>query len=71
MARFYGEIKGQARTTATRRGSKSSGITAHIRGWNIGVRVEIFAVGDRDIVHIYRTSGSNAKSVDKLITEFE
>lgn len=60
MAHFYGEIEGQARTTATRCGSKDSGISAHVRGWNIGARVQCF-VNDQgeDCVSIRLTSGSN------------
>ena len=68
MSQFYAEIKGQARTTASRRGSPKSGIDGHIRGWNIGVRV--FGHVDengKDVFTIYKTSGSNGCKSDKLI----
>ena len=35
MARFYGELRGRAATTATREGSERSGLWAHVRGWDI------------------------------------
>lgn len=62
MAHFYAEIKGQ-RGPATRMGSKNSGIRAHIRGWNHGVRVEGTHYetqnGKPDSFAIFATSGSN------------
>jgi hypothetical protein len=38
MSRFYASING-AKGEATRQGSASSGIIAHPRGWELGVRV--------------------------------
>lgn len=68
MSHFYGSMKGN-RGGVSRCGSKRSGITAHIRGWNVGVRVNIF-VNDKgeDTVHIYQTKGSNGCE-DKFIKE--
>ena len=67
MSRFYASITGQAKTTATRRGSKTSGIYGHIRGWNKGVRVEGYIDKDgNDCFDIYETNGSNNPS-NKLI----
>ena len=68
MAHFYGEIEGQARTTATRIGSKNSGISAHVRGWDIGARVQCF-VNDQgeDCVSIRLTSGSNGRLQGKCL----
>lgn len=40
MARFYSSIQGN-RSEATRMGTPASGISGHIRGWNIGARVGI------------------------------
>lgn len=70
MSHFYGSILGQAKTEATRRGSKASGLTAHIRTWTEGVKIE--AVCEQpdehlwgedaeaiDHFHVYVTSGSN------------
>ncbi len=60
MSRFYGSLQGSARTEATRRGSKSSGVSAHVRGWDIGGLVEVVAApSDRDTVDFVLTGGSN------------
>jgi hypothetical protein len=68
MSHFYGEVHGQAKTPATRRGSKASGLEGHLRGWNIGVRVVLkYKEGIGDVIHIYRTSGSNNVDNDVLI----
>jgi hypothetical protein len=71
MAHFYASIQGN-RGEATRMGSKDSGITGHIRGWNVGARVDVAHVDGRDVVRIYRTLGSGARSwgSDELIAEF-
>ena len=59
MARFYGEIKG-SRGMASRMGTKNSGFYAHIRGWNIGIRVELSVDKDgNDLISVYKTGGSN------------
>jgi len=69
MARFYASISGQARTDATRRGSKATGISGHIRGWDSGIRVEgsYDASTDSDVFRVYATTGSNGHGPDRLI----
>lgn len=58
MSRFYGSIRGIARTEATRRGNKQ--IAGHIRGWDIGVRVEMsIDENGKDRITVYGTGGSN------------
>lgn len=68
MAQFYGEIQGN-RGLATRMGTKDSGMSAHIRGWDVGVRVEVQHVDGRDIIRVYSTGGSNNPSVTKVLAE--
>lgn len=58
MAQFYGEIKG-ARGETSRTGNKVSGMTAHIRGWDIGVRVVLTHENGKDRVQVYRTTGNH------------
>lgn len=70
MAHFYGSMTGQAKTTATRRGSVNSGMDAHIRGWFIGVRVCLRHVDGKDVVTVYRTTGSTPNGHDVQILEF-
>jgi len=62
VAHFYGELQGN-RGSTSRVGSKNSGMEAHIRGWNVGVKVELFHRNGRDIIRVYRTNGSSAHSV--------
>ena len=71
MAQFYGDLQGN-RGQATRMGTKSSGISGHLRGWNIGARV---FVGynedkDRDEVTISITHGSNGAGYSKGLGTF-
>ncbi len=69
MARFYGEIKGRAASKATREGDEDSGIEAHIRGYDVGVKVECFKsrISDIDVCKVYMTGGSrNPKKVMQL-----
>jgi hypothetical protein len=58
MAHFYGDLQGN-RGQTTRCGAKSSGIDAHLRGWNIGVQVTVQHEDGHDTVYVYRTCGSN------------
>lgn len=69
MAHFYASIQGN-RGEATRIGSKGSGISGHIRGWDIGARVELSHVDGRDVVRVYRTGGSTGAGGDQLIAEY-
>lgn len=60
MARFYGEVRGRSRTVASREGSEDSGLRAHLRGWDCGVKIECSVLTDgRDVIRVYRTGGSN------------
>lgn len=70
MAHFYGDIQGN-RGMATRTGSKASGMGAHVRGWDTGVKVEIVfdPLTEKDHVYVYRTGGSHDSS-SHLIAEW-
>lgn len=67
MSHFYADIEG-SRGRATRCGSQSSGIEAHPRGWNVGVRVRGY-VNDagQDEFHVYATGGSNGRGGETLL----
>jgi hypothetical protein len=69
MSRFYGEIKGAAKTIASRRGF-DGGIWSHTRGWNDGIEV-VGSVDSKgqDIFRIYKTGGSNNPHNRKLLME--
>ena len=68
MAHFYGSMQGN-RGEATRMGTKDSGFYAHIRGWDVGVRVELYynEETEKDEIFIYKTGGSNGRHSDKLL----
>ena len=68
MSQFYADIKGSAKTIATRRGGKTSGISGHIRGWESGIRVEGHYDEDLgDIFLVWQTSGSGFKGKSVLL----
>lgn len=69
MAQFYASIQGN-RGESTRIGTKSSGITGHIRGWSIGARVEVSHENGEDVIRVYKTSGSNGSKNPELIAKF-
>lgn len=72
MSRFYGDLTGQAKTTATRRGSATSGVSAHVRGWPLGIKVEAYAVNDGlDGFQVYVTAGSNGSHADLWLATVE
>lgn len=73
MSRFYADIHGQAKTVASRQGNSKSGIGGHIRGRNIGIRVEsrpmIQDGYECDCFDIYVTGGSNEdKQTERIAT---
>ena len=70
MSRFYASIQGN-RGEATRQGTSSSGIYGHIRGWDIGAKVECYvnSSGD-DVVRVYLTSGSTGDRSSKHLGDF-
>lgn len=70
MAQFRAVIRGQ-RGEASRLGSKSSGIVAHVDGWNAGVTVhaEVDMQG-RDVFTVYRTAGSNGYRTRRVLATF-
>lgn len=66
MAQFRATIEGQ-RGEASRLGSKQSGITATINGWDDGVSVRAFHRDGKDVFYVYRTAGSNGRTTSQLI----
>lgn len=62
MSHFYGEVQSESsKSAASRQGSKTSGLTAHIRGWENGILVEALHHDetDEDWFYVYKTGGSN------------
>lgn len=60
MAHFYGSMDGVGKTTRTATGTKNTGLSAHVRGWDLGVYVDLRVDADgKDVIEVYRTGGSN------------
>lgn len=72
MSHFYGSIQGN-RGEATRGGTKDSGIYGHIRGWNVGVRVDVDHDADKgqDIAVVRATGGSNGSAGEIICYIYE
>ena len=70
MAHFIGDVQGN-RGSVSRTGSKKSGITADIRGWETGVRLWITHNEDtgKDEITVFKTSGSNGNKRDEIVFE--
>ena len=56
MSRFYGSIQGD-RGAVTRTGHRT--ISAHPRGWDIGIKVEGYISTELDAFDVILTGGSN------------
>lgn len=69
MAQYRATIEGQ-RGTASRLGSKQSGMVAHVDGWHTGATVRISHVDGRDLVSVYRTGGSNRGTSEVLVAQW-
>jgi len=69
MARFKGDITG-SRGNASRLGDSKSGMSAHVRGWGLGIRIYADTDSDNpdaDGFTLYATGGSNNPSESKRI----
>jgi len=58
MAHFRGTVKGRGKTTASRLGTKDSGLVVEANGWFGGVTVEVMHVNGKDVFYVYETGGS-------------
>ena len=70
MAHFYATVTSN-RKPITKCGTKNSGMQAHIRGWDLGCKVEISHDEEtgEDWVFVYRTDGSNGQN-EEILTKF-
>lgn len=69
MSHFYGSMQGNHGET-TRQGTKKSGISTHIRGWNFGVKVIMSPGSEGDVADIYLTCGSDGAGYSKYLGSF-
>ena len=66
MSKMYASITTDAtKTEGTKRAHKSA--TAHIRGWNLGVKIIASTdENDKQIFEVFKTGGSNSSTLEKL-----
>lgn len=70
MSHFYASIQG-SRGEATRRGTKSSGMTSHTHGWHFGVKVVMRTdENGEDVADIYLTPGAEGEIYTQHIGTF-
>lgn len=72
MAQYYATVQGVRGSTATKTGTKDSGLRAHVRGWSTGARIMLSfdKAAGCDRVQVWRTAGSNSGAADVLIAEW-
>ena len=73
MARFYGLVRGRARTVATRLGNEKLGLSVRAQGWNVGVFVDcrVDKQTGKDIIYVYKTGGTNNPKLGDIIAIIE
>ena len=70
MAHFIGKVYGRSTGSASQLGTKDSGISSSVSGWNFGVTVRGFSINDEDNMYIVLTAGSNASGKSFDLGEF-
>ena len=67
MARFRAIIQGQ-RGEVSRLGSKASGLTVKVNGWNLGVEIDgAVDAADADFFEVYATPGSSPQGKETYL----
>ena len=58
MSHFYSQVTSRG-TIHTKCGDKSTGMSVHVRGWYVGVRIDLDHINGQDIITINKTGGSS------------
>lgn len=69
MAHFRGTVQG-SKGQASRLGGRPSGLRVTASGWNIGADVVMSHIDGKDVVRVYKTTGSSAVGKRELIAEY-
>lgn len=71
MAHFIAYAQGRSKTTASRLGTKRTGVTARAQGWDIGGTVEMMVDSEgRDVVVFTLTPGSTGVGWSRPVARF-
>ena len=72
MAHFCLKADGRPERPYTMSGSKESGISVHLGGWNIGIKVKFWhdEIANQDYVDIHLTDGGTTQTVLKMVDSF-
>jgi len=70
MAQFRATIQGR-RGDASRLGDKRSGLDVRANGWDSGVRVQASHEDGKDVFHIFQTTGSHNRGLERLLGVIE
>ena len=71
MPHFFAEVSGSSGQPQVTHGSKTTGVQAQVRGWDVGVMVEGSADGQVDLFHVYANKGSHEPNVRQLLATVE
>ena len=58
MSKLYGQLKGQAKSVASRRGSCASHIKASVQSYDGSIIMEMYYFGDSPYIKVMHDSGS-------------
>lgn len=71
MSVFYGQVSGQAETTASRRGSYESGIRVSAQSWDGSLITKMYYEGDDLMVAIEVSDGSAMHGITVFEGKFD
>ena len=66
MSKLYASLDADNGKTTAKCSNRN--MTAHVRGWNKGIKVEVEVVGLKEIYKVYETGGSNNPSGNLIYT---
>lgn len=69
MSRFYGSMKGERKTRATKGAQRE--LSAHIRTWDHGILVHYRDAGSHTVCEVWETAGSNRPVKVRCIRRFK
>jgi len=71
MSKFTVEVGGRSRKETAWTMQKEGCMTVHVRGWSVGIRVEIGEHEGKEVVHVFRTNGGADDRAKHLVSVAE